>query len=216
MRKLFSLIVLSICFSVSFYAQPKAKPTPPKRPAAEKKPQPAVDFSEILNRSYTNFFFGFKLTFPADWFVDTVENDADLKKAKINLDIETPKNTKNILNAFNFQEKRGVNSVFRISVEDLENFPNIKDAVDYLDAMRQTFKVKQLPPDFKYSETNAEKLGEIRFAYLDITSNKSKKRLYVTVTNGFALIFTLANNKDEGLREMKRILAEGDFEYKNN
>jgi hypothetical protein len=215
MRKLFFLIILSICFAVISNAQPKAKPTPPRRPSAEIKPQPAVDFGELLNRSYTNFFFGFKLTFPADWFVNTVENDADLKKAKINFDTETPKNTKNILNAFKFQEKLGINSVFRVSVEDLDDFPKIKDAVDYLDAMRQTFKVVKLPADFKYSETNAEKLGDMQFAYLDISSNKGKKRLYTTVKNGFAVIFTLTYNKDQGLREMKQILAEGDFEYKN-
>jgi hypothetical protein len=215
MRKLLFLIVLSLSFVLHFNAQPKAKPTPPRRPTAEKKPQPAVDFGEIVDRSYTNFYFGFKLAFPVDWFVDTVENDADLKKVKIDFEIETPKNTKNILNAFKFKEKLGVNSVLRISTEDLDDYPNIKHAVDYLDAMRQTFKVKQLPPDFKYSETNAEKLGELQFAYLDLTSNKGKKRLYATVRNGFALIFTLTYNKNEDLREMKNILAEGDFEYKN-
>jgi hypothetical protein len=215
MRKLFSLIVLSICFTATFYAQPKAKPTPPKRPKAEAKLQPAVDFGEIDNRAYTNFFFGFKLTFPVDWFVNTTENDKDLKKVKINFDVETPRDTKNILNAFKFQERLGINSVFRISTEDLDDFPNINNAVDYFDAMRQTFKVVKLPQGFKYSETKAEKLGEMQFAYLDISTAKGTKRLYATVKTGFAVVFTLTYEKDKDLQEMKQILAEGDFEYKN-
>ncbi len=215
MRKLFSLIVLTICLTQTFLPQQKQNPTPPKRPKAEVKPQPAVDFGKIDNRSYTNFYFGFKITFPADWFVNTTENDADLKKVKINFDVETPRNTKNILNAFNFQEKLGINSIFRVSTEDLDDFPNINNAVDYFDAMRQTFKVVKLPQNFKYSETKAEKLGEMQFAYLDISSDKGTKRLYATVKNGFALIFTLTYEKEKELQEMKQILAEGDFEYKN-
>ena len=214
MRKLFILILLLVSFSINLTAQ-KAKPTPPKRPAPQAKMQPAIDFGEIIDRSYTNFFFGFKLTFPESWFVNTVENDADLKNAKINFDIKTPKNTKNILNAFKFQEKLGVTSVFTVSAEDLDDFPNIKDAVDYFDAMRQTFKVVKLSPDFKYSETNAEKINNRQFAYLDISTDKSKKRLYATVKNGFAVIFTLTYNDDGGLETMKNILAEGDFEQKN-
>ncbi len=214
MRKLFILIALSLCFTSISHAQ-KTKPTPPKRPAPEVKMQPAVDFGEILDRSYTNFFFGFKLTFPESWFVNTTENDADLKKVKINLDIDTPKNTKNILNAFKFQEKIGVTSVFRVSTEDLDNFSNIKNAVDYFDAMRQTFKVVKLPPDFKYSETDAEKLGNVQFAFLDISSSKGTKRLYATVKNDFAIIFTLTYETDNELQEMKKILSEGDFGYKN-
>jgi hypothetical protein len=215
MRKLFSLIILSICFTANYHAQPKAKPTPPRRPSAEVKPKPAIDFGELQDRSYTNFFFGFKLTFPSEWFVNTVENDKDLKKVKLNFDTETPKNTKTILTAFKFQEKLGVNSVLRIAVEDLENFPAIKDAVDYLDAMRQTFKAKKLPADFKYSETNAEKLGYMQFAYLDVSNNKGKKRLYATVRNGFAIIFTLTHKNDEDLKEMKQIITDGDFSLQN-
>lgn len=215
MRKLFFLIILSICIPAHYNAQSIAKPAPPKKKQPLIKTQPAVDYGEILDRTYTNFFFEFKLTFPPGWFVNTVENDADLKKVNINLDAETPINTKNVLNAFKFQEKLGVNSVFRISAEDLDDFPNIKDAVDYFDAMRQTFKVVKLPQNFKYSETNAEKIGDMQFAYLDITSSKGSKRLYATVKNGFAIIFTLTFDKKDNLQEMKQILAEGDFEYKN-
>jgi hypothetical protein len=214
MRKLFILLVLSCCFAINSNAQ-KPKQTPPKRPAPEVKMQPAVDFGEIIDRTYTNFFFGFKLTFPAGWFVNTVENDEDLKKAKINLDVETPKNTQNIINSFKFEEKIGITSVLRISTEDLDKFPDINNAVDYFDAMRQTFKVVKLPSDFTYSETNAEKLGNLQFAYLDISSNKGKKRLYATVRNGFAVVFTLTYKDAKDLQEMKNVLAEGDFEYKN-
>jgi hypothetical protein len=215
MRKLFFLLILTFCFTATFYAQPKTKPTSPKKPKAEKKPQPTIDFGEIVDRSYTNFFFGFKLTFPEYWFVNTVENDEDLKKVKLNFDVATPKNTKNILTSFKFQEKIGVNSVFRISVEDLDDFPKIKDAVDYLDAMRQTFTFSKLPKDFKYSETKAEKVGEMQFAYLDISSDKGTKRLYATVKHNFAIVFTLTYEKENDLQEMKRIIADGDFEYKN-
>jgi hypothetical protein len=144
-----------------------------------------------------------------------VENDEDLKKAKINLDVETPKNTQNLINSFKFEEKIGITSVLRISTEDLDKFPDINNAVDYFDAMRQTFKVVKLPSDFTYSETNAEKLGNLQFAYLDISSNKGKKRLYATVKNGFAIVFTLTYKDAKELQEMKNILADGNFSFQN-
>jgi hypothetical protein len=69
-------------------------------------------------------------------------------------------------------------AIMRVSAEDLRTVPAVKDAVDYFDLMRSQFEVMKLPPDFKYSDTQAEKLGAKQFAFIDISSNAGKKRLY--------------------------------------
>ena len=103
------------------------------------------------------------------------------------------------------------NAIMRISAEDLASVPQIKDAVDYFDAMRGQFRSMTLPADFRYSETQAEQLGRKQFAYLDSSSKAGKKRLYATVRNGYAILFSLSYNSDADLQTMRQILSDGDF-----
>ncbi len=106
------------------------------------------------------------------------------------------------------------NAIVRISVEDLAANSQIKDAVDYFDAIRATYATMKLPPDFKYSDTQAEKLGVRQFAFLDTTSNAGKKRMYARVSNGFAIMFTISYTKDEDLQTLRQVLEKGNFALK--
>jgi hypothetical protein len=72
----------------------------------------------------------------------------------------------------------------------------------------------KLPADFVYSDTKAEKLGRHEFAFLDIDSAAGKKRLYATVQNGFAVLFTLTYSSDDDLQSLRTILADGNFKLK--
>ncbi len=79
------------------------------------------------------------------------------------------------------------NAIARISAEDLSSQPQIKDAVDYCDAVRATYKAMRLPVDFKYSETQAEKLGgkTIRFSrHCELRRKKANVR-YGTKRQGY-------------------------------
>jgi hypothetical protein len=91
----------------------------------------------------------------------------------------------------------------------------VKDAVDYFDLMRSHFAVMKLPPDFKYSETQAEKLGAKQFAFIDTSTRAGKKRMYATVRDGYAIMFILSYSKPEDLVTMRQILATGDFKLQN-
>ena len=103
------------------------------------------------------------------------------------------------------------NAIMRVAIEDLTMTPQVKDAVDYFDLMRSQFAVMKLPADFKYSETQAEKLGVKQFAFLDTSTAAGKKRMYATVRNGIAILFTLSYTKPEDLATMRQILAGGNF-----
>ncbi len=106
------------------------------------------------------------------------------------------------------------NAILRISTEDIRANPAIKDAVDYFDLMRQQFAVMRLPSDFTYSETNAEQLGPKQFAFLDTSSKGGKKRMYATVRNGFAIMFTLSYTKPDDLKTLRDVLTKADFNLK--
>jgi hypothetical protein len=106
------------------------------------------------------------------------------------------------------------NAIVRISVEDLSSNPQIKDAVDYFDAIRAMYVAMKLPPDFKYSETQAEKLGSKQFGYLDASSTAGKKRMYATVRDGFAIMFTLSYSKADDLETFRQVLEQSNFALK--
>lgn len=118
------------------------------------------------------------------------------------------------LTAFRSTPGASDNAIVRISVEDLIANPQIKDAVDYFDAIGATYAAMKLPADFKYSETKAEKLGAKQFAFLDTSTDAGKKRMYATVRKRFAIMFTISYTKDDDLQTLRHVLEQGNFALK--
>ena len=183
----------------------------------------------VSGRTYTNGTFNFEVTFPDTWLIPDSDFEAYMKKQGFDLSLKAPDSlppaSKTVLNkaikrvdilltAYRSMPGSADNGIVRISVEDLSANPQIKDAVDYFDAIRAMYATMKLPADFKYSETQAEKLGSKQFAYLDASSSAGKKRMYATVRNGYAIMFTLSYDKAADVETFREILEGGNFNLK--
>jgi len=225
---LFGLFFIGL-FSIVSFAQTgssKPSPTPPSIVPIQSIVKPAASQATVSGKTYRNETYNFQLTFPDTWLIpenyledNILEHGYELKKAdspagaqaKIDQNLD---NIKILLTAYHPVPGTKEKSIVRVSVEDLSANPAVKDAVDYFDLMRENFKAMKLPVDFKYSETQAEKLGKRQFAFLDTTSKAGKKRLYATVRNGSALMFTLSYKSETDLQTFRQILSDGNFRLK--
>jgi hypothetical protein len=212
-------------------------PTPAPTPAVvAKKAAPASvplktvpEKGVVIGNSYTNRSYGFEIVFPNTWtiagddfgdYVKTQGFDLSLKAPAVASGVNLVKldsalrNVTVLLTAVRSGGSGTDNAILRISTEELYSVPQVKDAVDYFDLMRSQFAAMSLPADFKYSETQAEKLGRKQFAFLDTSTTSGKKRLYATVKGRHAIMFTLTYRTDEDLKTMREILASGDFYIK--
>ncbi|MEO6655865.1 MAG: hypothetical protein ABIO36_07245 [Pyrinomonadaceae bacterium] len=225
MRKAFAIFFISFLFAAVCAAQTKAKPkprpTPPKIAA-----KPAVAMGKVSGRTYANTTFGFEVTFPDTWLIPDSDFESYMKKQGIDLSLKAPdslplsvkakvdqaiKRVTIMLTAYRSMPGSADNAIVRISVEDLSANPQIKDAVDYFDAIRASYAAMKLPPDFTYSETQAEKLGAKQFGFLDASSSAGKKRMYATVRGHFVIMFTLSYTKDDDLQTLRQVLEQGNF-----
>ena len=224
-----AIILLSsaLCFSQPrsrTTARPAPKPTPAIVPV-----KPSVDMGTVSGRTYTNQTFNFEVTFPDTWLIPDSDFEAYMKKQGFDLSLKAPdslppasKTTLNqaikrvniLLTAYRSMPGTADNAIVRISVEDLSANPQIKDAVDYFDAIRAMYATMKLPADFKYSETQAEKLGTKQFGFLDASSTAGKKRMYATVRDGFAIMFTLSYSDAADLATFRQVLEGGNFNLK--
>ena len=220
MRNLLVIALVTAAFASDATAQkPKSRPTP-------RSTKLAVDKGSISGRTYTNKTFGFEITFPDAWLIASDDFEAKMRKRGVDLGLKAPESltpsTKAqvnrtlqsvaiLLTAYRSARGMSDNAIVRISVEGLKLNPQVKDAVDYFDAVRAGFATMRLPMDFHYSETQAEKLGSQQFGFLDVDSKGAKKRMYATVRNGYAVMFTISYAKDEDLRTFRNVLATGDF-----
>lgn len=175
---------------------------------------------------YKNADHGFSLELPTTWQI-AGEGFAETAAEKgIDVTLRAPDNigktgklqvgralerVKILMTATRVQANANDNAILRISTEDIRPNPAVEDAVDYFDLMRQQFAVLRLPADFTYSETNAEQLGPKQFAFLDTSSKAGKKRMYATVRNGFAIMFTLSYTKPEDLNALRDVLTKAVF-----
>lgn len=210
---LFTIALLSIA---AFAQKPKPTPkTPITKTTVKTTPKITFDEGKLVGKTYTNKGFGFEITFPDEWFIPDQDYEAYMLKNGYDLRLKVPPTIKIFQTAYKYMPGMAENSVVRVAVENLKLQPQIKDAVDYFDAMRKTFATAKTPADFKYSETKAEKLGTKQFAYLDSSSDETgKKRIYATVKNGYALMFMITYSDDEDLKTLRNILAEGNFAVK--
>jgi hypothetical protein len=234
MKTKFVLILLTLsCTAIA--QRPGAKAPAKKLPAAvpvASTPAPVkTDANGLVSgRTYTNSVYGFQITFPDTWLIPGNDFEDHMRSQGYDISLKTPDNLKGaskiqldrslervkvLVTAYRSLPGSNDNAIMRIAIEDLTLTPQVNDAVDYFDLMRSQFAVMKLPADFKYSETQAEKLGAKQFAYLDTTSNSGKKRMYATVRNGFAILFTLSYTKPEDLATMRQVLAGGDFRIQN-
>ena len=236
MKNLFGFLVLMIFASCVALGQAKPRPRPmatPKpvapKPTATPEGISVLEKGAVIGRTYTNGKFKFEIVFPDTWMIPDDDFEAYMKSQGYDLSLKAPdslspqdkaavnkavKNITILLTAYRSLPGTSNNAIMRVAAEDLSLNPQIKDAVDYFDAMRAAFKALKLPPDFQYSETQAEKLGTMQFAYLDTSSGAGKKRMYATVRDGFAIMITLSYTSDDDLMTMRRILEEGNFDLK--
>ncbi len=224
-----SIFQILVLFSFGFAQKPSPKPTPKKTPEAVPVKSSLVETDEygrVAGRTYTNTVFGFEITFPDTWLVPDRDFEDVMKTKGFDITLKAPDNlsgasklqvekalekVKMLVTAYRSMPGSTDNALMRVSVEDLRTNLAVKDAVDYFDLMRSQFAVMKLPADFKYSETQAEKLGAKQFAFLETSTAAGKKRMYATVRKGFAIMFTLSYTKPEDLATMRQILAGGDF-----
>lgn len=239
--KIYCAILIVIAAASSWaVGQQRTKPASPvtakPKPAAADIPAvvpvakgTAAAASSALGRTYTNRDFGFEITFPNTWLIPGGDFESEMKKAGFDLSLSPPPSLGSVdrvrmnkalqqvtalVTAYRSMPGSADNSIVRISTEDLRANPQIKDAVDYFDAMRAQFRSMRLPADFKYSETQAEQLGKKQFAFLDSSSGAGKKRLYATVRNGHAILFSISYTKDEDLQVLRKVLSDGNFALK--
>lgn len=225
-------IFIALFFGAAYAQKPKPKSTPAKaaaKPAVTTTPTPAIDPGTVYLRTYTNKTLNFAVTFPDSWLIPDSDFEEYMKKQGFDLSLKFPpgltpqtkgkiKNSAKqltvLLTAYKYVPGMENNAVVRISVEDLKNFPQVKDAVDYIDAMRATFRSMPLPVGFKYSETQAEQLGTKQFAYIDTETKDDKRRLYATVRDGHALMFSITYSEKPDLEVLRQMLTDGSFSLK--
>ena len=190
---------------------------------------PASDKGSVAGRTYTNANLGFDITFPAAWLIPGDDFEAEMRKQGFDLGLRAPdslpsptkakldealKNVTVLLTAYRSMPGAADNAIVRISVEDLKANPQIKDPIDYIDAVVSAYGSMRLPDGFKYSETKAETLGSGQFAYLDTSSPAGKKRMYVVVRQQKAILFTLSYTKPEDLETFRSVIGSGHFAVK--
>lgn len=229
MMKFTGVFLILTCIAAFALGQTGKKTTPAaaKRPAAV--PVATGAKNPVSTRTYTNHSMGFGVTFPDGWLISDDKFDAEMKKTGFDLSLRAPENVgavdrirferslKNVsvlVTAYRATGTAANGAIVRVSREDLGSNPQIRDAIDYFDAMRNQFKAMKLSPDLNYSETQAEKLGKWQFAFLDISSNAGRKRLYATVRRGYAILFSLSYTTDEDLQTVRQILSNGNFALK--
>ncbi len=208
-------------------AKPAAKPN--AATTIRQTDKNAIDKGEVSGNNYTNAAFNFEITLPDEWIIPGDDFEKVAREQGFDLNLQTPKAVNPLVqtklnqtasrvsvlfNAFKSVAGTDETAILRVSVEDLRTLPQVKDAVDYFDLMRETYKNIKLPADFKYSETQAERLGRMQFAFLDTANGTVKKRMYATVRIGYAVMFTLTYKNAEDLTAIKNALAAGNFRLK--
>ena len=229
MKIVFAILAVWSCLGVTAYAQRRhvsKRPTAKPRAAA---PTPSAVPVKPVNRTFTSVLHGFSITFPDNWYIADDKFAEKVEEKGIDLSLKAPdtddalakarlerslQNVEILVTAVRTASDSGSNAIIRVSAENLILKPQVRDAVDYFDLMRSMFRSIKLPADFKYSETQAEQLGTHQFAFLDISTNAGKKRMYATVRNRFAIMFTLSYTNDEDLRALQQMLTTATFGVK--
>lgn len=186
------------------------------------------DYGRIENSQYVNSFFGFEITLPTDWIVQTKEQMEDMTnrgKALVAGDDSNMKavlkaseiNTANLLSVFQFERGSAVeyNPSFSIIVENIKNLPGIKTGNEYLFQAKKLMEQSQLKYDYIDKEFSKEVVNgtdfykmnaEIKYMGLDI-----KQIYFVTIQKGFSFVVITTFINDQQKQDLLKSIYSMQF-----
>lgn len=182
------------------------------------------DYGETENGVYRNAYFGFEISIPGKWAVQSKEEMKKIRETgqkvieKTNKDLASKIRPGDIGNTMLFAAYKiktdSVSVEFNPSIiiiaENLEMMTGIKKGTDYLSNVRKLMLESgmgyQVAPVF-----TSEKIGDKEFDRLKISKNVGetmdiKQYYYVTLEKGFALSFVASFDTDQQKEELMDIL----------
>jgi hypothetical protein len=227
--KFFCLLIASFLFvNYSFAQKRKSKASPRKEiiQAVSDSDLQRDFLGEVQGSVYKNKFFGVKLVLPENWLIQEDEFNKFIKQKGSEI---LKGKTSQVQKSFNQSVQRvtilmtvtkdivGIanNASLVLATEKINPPMQVRNGYDYMRLMLQSFKLLQLPPDYKYSEEiQTEKVGTENFSYINIERNGYKQGIYATYRKGYAVFFTLQFFNTEDFQKMKTILQNADFAWK--
>lgn len=223
MNKLLKLLILSVCLTVSANSV-LAQKVKPKTKLPVK--QTNVDLGVLRQNTYTNDTFELKIEFPFGWLVGDNVLEAQLMEIqKQSVKATNAKNQAALNQAMarltpllgGYRALPGSvaqNSNLKIVVENLATAPKIKTSRDYLNLVKSSINVVQMPAGFMLSEIKNETIDGKSVNFIEIKYGVNQKRNYVMLKKGFAVLLTIDAYSQEDFDELHKILQEADLDYK--
>lgn len=180
------------------------------------------DYGKIENGVYSNDYFGFQITVPSNWVVQSDETMEELRKQGRELlagDDERMKkriaaadvNSANLITIFQYEMGAPVefNPSMVIMAENLKNNTGIKSGKDYLFHVRkhlQTAGYGTVSKDFPVKKISGREFYLMVMEVSSYTENAITQEYYAMIQDGMSLNIILSYNSEEQETALRNIL----------
>jgi hypothetical protein len=182
-----------------------------------------VDLGSIEGSTYSNRYFGLKISIPQGWQVQDEETKRQLsesgrqKLANGNEQLEkslnaSRLNTLNLLTIFKYPRGSAVSSNPNfLCVAERINPALSGTSIEYLNVMKNLLQGSQIPHEF--GEIYFQFIGEKRFFVLPVQNPSSgvKQKYYTTRMKDYNLTFIISYQTDEDSKALQEILNSVKF-----
>jgi hypothetical protein len=182
----------------------------------------AIDFGEHDSGLYTNEFFNLALNIPENWYNLSLEQRIEIMRKGGQIIAGEDKNLKAAINASDLESLNlltayayppgtptTTNPGFMIIAEKIKRLPGIKRGKDYHYHTRKMIELS--PVNATFGEDIYEVIIDgvpfdvIEFE-IDVGNIKIMQKQYATIMKGYALVFAVIYQDDEGLYQLEEIL----------
>lgn len=193
--------------------------------ASESASNKVISVGEMSDYTYTNDYFGITFSIPQDWTILSEDEITKLKEdsgeivpnqeAKEQMDLAEQKTLDLVYtHKYELDYTEGFNPNLSCVSENLELVGfEVTTPEAYLEQAKKQMMETGLP--FELDEITQKTIGSKQFGVLESTIDLGiviHQKVYVTIIDGYALVFTLSYSNIEGMDELLGIMDTITFE----
>lgn len=183
-----------------------------------------IGAGSVSQQTYTNDYFGLKITFPDEWYIQSREEFDELSQTGAEAITGSDKNLKvavdaalamtlNLVSAF--EHPPGTPGLFNSNIgvvaERVKHLPGIKSGAEYLEITKQMLANAPLNYQFDAIEPN-QKIGSLPAhclpTHLQVGPQLVRQRYYAARHRDYVLVIITSYGTDEQLKKIEEILSQ--------